>query len=816
MAIGDYDALFDSAGRTYNINPQLAKSLMMIESSGNPDVPDSSSGAQGPAQLMPALQKSYGVTDPRDPVQAVYALVRNLREGLDKTGTTQGALAYYHSGSTDPATWGPATQQSVQRVAAVYPTMVVRPGQPSQPGGSMPVPPIPPANPPPQAASAVAGTGPQDSDVVAGQRLFEQITGSPMRGAAPAPTEAPVTTPAAPVDPDVTAGQKLFQQITGSPMATAATPTAATPADPDGSQVPEWLQATGAGIARGIHDLTDAPAELLAKGAAGGATLINRGANALGIPSFVPVPDAQAVADADARDLATYNQLHGDSAIAGGARIGTQILGTLPALEIGGGLAGGAADIAGATAGQLLPRSAPLVEGATNFLAGKTEGGLLSRGASLAANGALQGAGGALVTSGQSDQPLADQIGTGAAGGAVLGPVARAAGTVIGKGVDAITGNNGGADPLLAKLAQIARDKYGIQVTAPQISENSTIKAMSDQSSKLPFSGAASKVADQQIGINRAVAGTMGETADRVTSEVMNQAAKRIGNQFDTIAQRTRIQSDPQLFHDIDHIEADARTTPLGANGEQSINNLLNMVKEAFYDPKTNSSQWLSGQAYQDLTKAGTPLSRAMKSGDPNVQELAGDIRSALDGAFQRSAAPSDQAALLQARQQWRAMKTIEPLVSYDGDISAPALKARVDAVSRRFDGSTSGNHYTGGGDLGEIADIGHAFMRAPANSNTADRGLINMLMLGGAGLGTYLQPGAMVAGATIPTIVVTAGRYARSAGLANRLIDSTLNPKVAPITGASNVVGAVAPTVGNAVSAGYNALTKPRQLPLR
>lgn len=56
------------------------------------------------------------------------------------------------------------------------------------------------------------------------------------------------------------------------------------------------------------------------------------------------------------------------------------------------------------------------------FIAGKGVGGLATRAGSLAARGALEGAGGAGLISSASDEPVGEQIAGGALGGALLGP----------------------------------------------------------------------------------------------------------------------------------------------------------------------------------------------------------------------------------------------------------------------------------------------------------------------------------------------------------------------------------------------------------
>jgi hypothetical protein len=105
-------------------------------------------------------------------------------------------------------------------------------------------------------------------------------------------------------------------------------------------------------------------------------------------------------------------------------------------------------------------------------------------------------------------------------------------------------------------------------------------------------------------------------------------------------------------------------------------------------------------------------------------------------------------------------------------------LMSKVTAQSRRFDGSTSGTAYTAGGDLGELGRIGQQFMKTPPNSGTADRGLVNLLMAGGATAGFLTAPLSTLGGlaGTLATNAI-AGRIARSGALSTRLINNNLLP---------------------------------------
>lgn len=162
-----YDDLFDTTGQKYDVDPRLLKLVYGLESGYGANTRDSPAGAQGGMQLMPALQKHYGVTDPHNMTQAVPAAAQYLREGLDKHGSVEGALAYYHGGP-DTRQWGPKTMRYVAEGQGFWPiTEIHKSGKPAA------------------AAPAPAAT---DSDVQAGRSVIDTILN-------PKPATATTTTP---------------------------------------------------------------------------------------------------------------------------------------------------------------------------------------------------------------------------------------------------------------------------------------------------------------------------------------------------------------------------------------------------------------------------------------------------------------------------------------------------------------------------------------------------------------------------------------------------------------------------------------------
>lgn len=117
--LSQYDPVFQAAGNEWNIDPTLLKAVAAQESGGRTSAV-SSKGAQGLMQITPDTQKYLGVTDPNDPVQSIYGAAKYLSEGLDKEGSPEGALLYYHGGPGWRQAYGPESRAYVPGVTAHY------------------------------------------------------------------------------------------------------------------------------------------------------------------------------------------------------------------------------------------------------------------------------------------------------------------------------------------------------------------------------------------------------------------------------------------------------------------------------------------------------------------------------------------------------------------------------------------------------------------------------------------------------------------------------------------------------------------------
>jgi hypothetical protein len=128
--LSQYDQTFQDAGQEWNVDPRLLKAVAMQESAGNPRAV-SPKGAQGLMQITPETQRYLGITDPNDPTQSIYGAAKYLSEGLDKEGSPQGALLYYHGGPEWRQSFGPESRAYVPGVTAHY--MALAPSGEAQP-----------------------------------------------------------------------------------------------------------------------------------------------------------------------------------------------------------------------------------------------------------------------------------------------------------------------------------------------------------------------------------------------------------------------------------------------------------------------------------------------------------------------------------------------------------------------------------------------------------------------------------------------------------------------------------------------------------
>ena len=98
-APADINAAIEQAAARHNVDPNLVRAVIKVESNFNPHAV-SRTGAMGLMQLMPVTARELKVSNPFDPAQNVDAGVRHLRHLLDDFGgDVRLTLAAYNAGA---------------------------------------------------------------------------------------------------------------------------------------------------------------------------------------------------------------------------------------------------------------------------------------------------------------------------------------------------------------------------------------------------------------------------------------------------------------------------------------------------------------------------------------------------------------------------------------------------------------------------------------------------------------------------------------------------------------------------------------------
>jgi soluble lytic murein transglycosylase-like protein len=94
----EIDEAIDTAATRHNVDPNLVRALVKVESNFNPNAV-SRKGAMGLMQLMPQTARQLRLTNPFNPEQNIDAGVRHLRDLLDSyNGDVRLSLAAYNAG----------------------------------------------------------------------------------------------------------------------------------------------------------------------------------------------------------------------------------------------------------------------------------------------------------------------------------------------------------------------------------------------------------------------------------------------------------------------------------------------------------------------------------------------------------------------------------------------------------------------------------------------------------------------------------------------------------------------------------------------
>jgi hypothetical protein len=293
MPVSDYDPIFEEAGREWNVDPALLRSIAHQESGGNRNA-KSSAGARGVMQIMPPTGADLGVTDFSDPAQSIFAGAKYMRQMLDQFKEPALAVAAYNAGPQRIADWQAGKGALPKETAAYVPAVSAHYAKFTK-------------------SAAPAPAGKDDSGVPSDEDFLKQVAPKSEPKAAPVPNDDDFLkgVGAKPVEPEKPAempGMEGMNEPTiGVGPAEDAKPTSAPPTSaaarignamsdaynnaPNPLMTEDFrhsLEDSGA-IGRGASAVLDSAGKLIRfipAGVAGGMAAVGEGATALGAPSL--------------------------------------------------------------------------------------------------------------------------------------------------------------------------------------------------------------------------------------------------------------------------------------------------------------------------------------------------------------------------------------------------------------------------------------------------------------------------------------------------------------------------------------------------
>lgn len=331
--------------------------------------------------------------------------------------------------------------------------------------------------------------------------------------------------------------------------------------------------------------------------------------------------------------------------------------------------------------------------------------------------------------------------------GAIIGAVTPSALKLAGRAGSAVADVVRPATSAGTTLAKTAIDKYGIPLSVGDVSESGIVKGARSFLNDLPVIGRPGQaLKDKQTkAFNKAVGATFGAPAESFTPQVIDQAKQRLGAEFDRIWNNNNLQVDGAMFQKLNDLEAQAAKLPQGEGGSVSkeIQDLFSKMQQ---DP--TGAVVIPG----DVANKFQSYLRRRAESSPGLRNELGDLRQTVIGAFNRSVAPSDAAALTLNRAQYKAFKTVEPLLNSAevgvagraaGDVPAALLP---NAVNRSYRNAA-------GTPLADLSAIGSRFLvdRVPRTGGSGRAMVQNSALVGFLGAGAFTNPA--LAGASAITL---------------------------------------------------------------
>src|SRR5215469_6169692 len=811
----DPSEIYEAAGKQYNIDPLLLRSMGRVEG-GERTFDDrgnlitSPAGARGWMQFTGDTARRYGV-DVTDMRSSIFGAAHYMSDLLDQTnGNLPASLAIYNGSQGDRSqTYAKQILGNYQQVQKQQQAELREAGQTSTaqptPGvievsASGQTPPQPgintsgrvgkaPANefegtlygtqPGPAAPSAAAPAN-DFSGTLYGTPKAPETPTVVVKGKAPEqPAQPPAIVAPAEAAPRVTPPVVPVQEETPPPAATPPPPAAPPPAapptwlqrnvtapisamlDPTQPQPPQnylmgvpLAQSMGAGYTQGARDIAQTinNASAWADRNAPWLNALDQWAAAHGLISSPTASNLPA-------QTAAFQQQYGSDIPAQGARIAGQMAGTSRIVAPLARAAGAVAEASPVVARILAPAAAGAVSGGTQN---------------------------ALVSGGTGENPLT-AFTQGAIGGGTIGGVLGGLGARLSRPANA--------------AEQAIADRLGIRLSAGQRA-GGIVKRVEDATSIVPLSGAARFAQEQRGQIAQVIAreGGIPGPVQHINGGMVAQALDNASTRVENAAQNVTIPQTallPRLLPILQAAQQAGPHTQQAYTARNLVSQLTNLMRGGD----------LPGPVFRDFIRRGGALDTALGSGTPEVQTVGNAIKRALLDAGQAGGQGSQQALrdLTEGRYQMKVLLTVRNAISKTQagteEMSLPNLAS---AIEREFGFAPPGPGMHAA--MPELAQLIRGPLRTLASSGTAERSLLyDWLGLTGAGAPSGLLWALGHPQAAENTAWALGGPMAASA-LASRLSRFGPGMGINPLEAAWQLGGPLAPrlfgpNVGNALN---------------
>ncbi len=331
-------------------------------------------------------------------------------------------------------------------------------------------------------------------------------------------------------------------------------------------------------------------------------------------------------------------------------------------------------------------------------------------------------------------------------------------------------------------LAQRAKD-FGIDLSLDQVSPGRVRSTIQKISQNIPGSGVDAFQDAQRAQWNRALAGTLGENADNLAPEVIQNYLTRAGQEFEGALKGTTIKFTQKDLAAIADIAANSKRKISAGLADVVQNNVDDFIKN-LDDFKVGEMRQLPGEKLASLR---SQILQDLPSIDGGARQQVAKIIDKLDEVVDRHLSPEQIKNLQNARLQWRNYRTIQPLLekSTDGQVNPTQLMQRV--ASSKFIKASSKK--TGEDSLVDLARIGKQFLPVKEGSDTAQKIL-------------YMKAGAggLAGGAAFANLPATLAGIGANAGY-QRFINQSPSVVSRAVTGAP--VNAAAVPIADMLAAG-------------